>query len=263
MQILISRNQIKISNVLKPKIMKKLKYILMLTVSFFLMTNCEEDQFESDLDYVSFGQESYTAGVDVDGSTTVDVTVYSSQVVNSDVTFNVAVDASDASPGSYAVPNSVTIPSGSNEGTMSIDLSDTDLGIGVNSLVLSFTDVASGFDYGGSTSVNYIQNCNEVSATLDFVFDGYGSEVGWYILDELGGTVLSTGAGAYSDGQASASETLSLCVGRNYTFVVTDSFGDGLSFPADGTYSLTIGGEVKASGGGDYGSEESTDFDTN
>lgn len=233
----------------------------MLTIA--LVTACDEEQFESDLKYVSFGQSNYSAGVDVGGTNTVDVVVYTSNIVSNDVTFNVSVDPSDAAPGSYTVPNTVTIPSGSNEGVLTVGLSDTDLGIGVNSLVLSFDSVADGFDNGGSTSIDYIQNCNEVSATLDFVFDGYGSEIGWYILDELGGTVVSADTGTYADGDASASETLSLCVGREYTLVITDSFGDGLSFPTNGSYTLSIGGVVKATATGDFGGEDSTEFDTN
>jgi len=56
---------------------------------------------------------------------------------------------------------------------------------------------------------------------------------------------------------------LILCSGRDYTFTINDSFGDGLSYPSNGSYTLTVNGTVKATGGGNYGSTESTDFDTN
>ncbi|WP_299778364.1 hypothetical protein [uncultured Formosa sp.] len=240
--------------------MKKIANIFLIILSSTLLLNCEDDQFESSLDYVAFGDTTYSSSVDIDGSTTVDVVVYTSKIVESDVTFNVSVDATDAPAGSYSVPTSVTVPSGSNSGILTVSLSDVDLGIGVNSLSISFTDVATGYGNGSSTSVEYIQTCNEVIATLDITFDGYASESGWYITDSLGGTVASSSD--YTDGQATTSESISLCFGRDYTFVMTDSYGDGLSYPANGVYTLTIDGEVKATGGGDFGESESTAFDT-
>ncbi|MCF7559183.1 hypothetical protein L3X39_00920 [Sabulilitoribacter multivorans] len=225
-----------------------------------MFQNCEEDQFQSSLEYVTFGATTYSTIVDVGGSQNFEVVVYTSQNVGSDTSFTVSVDdSSNADPGSYVVPNSVTVPAGSNIGILSVTLSDVNLGIGVNQLVIAFDGVGA-FAAGGTTTIEYIQKCTEVTGTLDFVFDGYGSEVGWNIKDSLGGTVAS--GGGYSDGQATASENITLCAGRDYTLTITDSFGDGLSFPADGTYTLTIGGGVKASGGGDYGSSETTEFDT-
>ena len=81
------------------------------------------------------------------------------------------------------------------------------------------------------------------------------------VTDALGGVTAS--GGPYADGQATASEMFKLCSGRDYTFTIFDSFGDGLSFPANGDYTLTVGGAVKATGGGDYGSSDATNFDTN
>ncbi|MGC6429561.1 MAG: hypothetical protein ACON5F_00810 [Jejuia sp.] len=242
--------------------MKKILNLFIIIFSLVLFQNCEEDQFESTLSYVTFGDPIYSTGVDVGGSTTIDVIVYTNTNVGSDTSFNIAVDeSSNAASGSYTVPSSVTIPGGSNKGTLTIGLSDVNLGIGINQLVLNFSGLDATYSSGASTTVEYIQNCNEVTATLDFAFDGYASEVGWSVQDELGGTVAS--GGGYADGQASASESIILCIGRNYTLNITDAFGDGLSFPSDGTYTLTIGGVVKATGGGDYGDGESTDFDTN
>jgi hypothetical protein len=241
--------------------MKKIANIFFLAITCILLQNCEDEQFESSLNYVTFGDTLYSTAVDVDGTTTLDITVYTSKKVNSDTTFDIVVDEStNAADGSYSLPSSVTIPSGSNEGTLTVTLSDLDLGIGVNTVVLNFDPENADYILGASTDVQYIQNCNEAIATLDIVFDGYGSEIEWYITDSLGDDVVS--GGPYSDGQATASETISLCQGRDYTFTITDSYGDGISYPADGTYTLTVAGETQASGGGDFGSSESTDFDT-
>lgn len=241
--------------------MKKIVYNILILALVACFHSCDESIVE-EVEYVTFGADSYSTGVDVGGSATFDIPVYTTNITGSDRSYAVAIDMenSNAAAGSYTVPSSVTIPGGSNTGMLTIALTDTNLGIGVNNLVLNFAN-SEGYFSGESTTLGYIQNCNEVSGTVDFAFDGFGSEVTWEILDALDGVVVS--GGPYADGQASASESITLCAGRDYTFIVYDSFGDGLSFPNNGTYTVTVGGNVKASGGGNYGAEESTAFDTN
>ena len=247
--------------------MKKIINIFLIIFSFVLFQNCEDDQFESSLNYVSFGDTTYSTGVDVGGNTTIDVIVYTSKIVESDVNFNISVDPdSNAALGSYNVPSSVTVPSGSNKGTLTVALSDVDLGIGINKLVLNFNDVTSGYGNGDSTTVEYIQNCTEVTGVLDLTFDRWGSEVSWEIHDSLGGLVVE--GGGYSDTGSGTSTSdsinITLCSGRNYTLTVNDSYGDG--WGSVGSYSLTINGTVKASGDGSLGGtgiSEVTAFDTN
>ncbi|MBD0824167.1 hypothetical protein [Aestuariibaculum marinum] len=241
--------------------MKKTINIFLLIISFVVLQNCDEDQFESSLNYVSFGDTTYSTGVDVGGSNTIDVYVYTSSKVSSDVTFNIEADASGAADGSYSIPTSVTVPSGSNEGKFTLTLSDVDLGIGINRIELSFTDVTSGYDNGGSTTVEYIQNCTEVTGTLDFVFDTFSDETSWEITDALGGVVLS--GGPYARSAGTASESLTLCSGRDYTLTIFDAFGDGMFDGANlGSYTLSIDGEVKISNDGEFDAEVSTAFDT-
>ncbi|WGH75420.1 hypothetical protein P8625_15320 [Tenacibaculum tangerinum] len=244
--------------------MKNIKLLFLAIVASFSLSSCDDEVEPLNTNYVTFGKPSYSTSVDVGATTTYDITVYTANITSSDRTFGVSVDmdATNADAGSYSVPSSVTIPANQNEGTLSVQLSDVNLGISVNKLVLNF-DGEEGLSNGGSTTIGYIQNCNEVSGTLDIVFDGYGSETSWEILDSEGGVVASADVETYSDGQATASVPITLCAGRTFTFTIKDSYGDGLSYPANGTYTLTIGGSVKASGGGDFGSSESTDFDTN
>jgi len=251
--------------------MKKTINIFLIIFSFAFLQNCEDEQFESSLMYVAFGDTTYSTGVDVGGSTTIDVTVYTSQKVSSDVSFNVVVDpSSNAAAESYSVPGSVTVPSGSNEGILTVALTDTNLGIGINKLVLKFDNVTAGFGNGGSTTVEYVQNCTEVTGTLDLTFDRWGSEVSWEIKDALGGTVAS--GGGYSDTASgtSTSDTIdiTLCSGRTYTLITTDAYGDG--WGAVGNYTLTIGGVVKVTGdsslmdnGGTGSISATATFDTN
>ena len=238
--------------------MKKITYLLMLTFSIVIFNSCEDDPTETSLNFVSFEGYGYDVTVvDVDGSATQDITVYASKTSGSDRSIAIMVDpTSTAAAGSYDVPSSVTIPGGSNKGTFTVTMSDVDLGIGVNKLILNFDHTAD-YSIGGSTSLEYIQRCTDVAATLGITFDAYGSESGWRVEDSLGGTVAS--GGGYSDGQASAQESFSLCAGRDYTFVFTDSFGDGML----GSYTLSVGGAEKVTGAGtDFGTSESKTFDT-
>lgn len=243
--------------------MKKLKLILLTVLTVFAFISCEEEMpAGQNANYITFGKTAYSTGVDVGGSKSVDIPVYTANVVGTERSFDVTVlSTSTAAAGSYTVPTSVSIPAGSSEGTLTVVLTDTNLGIGVNALRLSFAAVE-GLSRGANTTLSYIQNCTEVTATLSITFDGYGSETGWNVTDALGGVVASKAKGTYSDGQVSATETITLCAGRDYTFTITDDYGDGLSYPANGSYSLTIGGVVKATGGGDFGASEATDFDT-
>lgn len=247
--------------------MKKIANIFLILFSIFLFQSCENDQFESSHNYVTFGSSTISAGVDVGGSTDVNIIVYATQSSGVDRSFNVAVDASsDAAAGSYSVPSSVNIPAGAKQGTLTVTLSDVDLGIGVNRLVLGFTDVLGGHDAGGATTIEYIQNCTEVSGTVDITFDRWGSEVSWEIRDALDGVVAS--GGGYSDTGAGTSTSdsiaVTLCSGRSYTFIANDAYGDG--WGSVGSYTLTLGGTVKVSGDGSLGGtgvSVSVAFDTN
>lgn len=245
--------------------MKKIMNICIALVSILFIQSCEEDFTSADgaFTYVAFSQAVYSTGVDVGGTADFDIKVYTSKMVSVDRTFNVVTDASGAAAGSYQVPATVVVPAGSNEGTLTVTLSDVDLGIGVNKLKISFDNVVEGFGNGAATTLEYVQNCTEVSGTMDITFDRWGSEVSWEILDALDGVVAS--GGGYSDTgsgtSTSDSVAVTLCSGRTYTLKVIDAFGDG--WGAVGSYTLTIGGVVKASGDGDFEFGESTAFDTN
>ena len=241
--------------------MKKIANIFLILFTSIFFLNCEDTFLPPSLDYVSFGKSVYSAGVDPGGSATVDIPLYTANVTTSDRTVNVNVDGSGAAAGSYSIPSSVNIAGGTNEGTLTVALSDVDLGIGVNKLVITLEQGAE-FYTGSSTTINYIQNCTEVTATLDITFDFWASETSWEIIDSLGGVVAS--GGGYSNGQTPISEIITLCGGRDYTLVFYDAYGDGMNDGATlGSYTLTIGGVEKASGGGSFGASESNSFDTN
>jgi hypothetical protein len=245
--------------------MKKLKLILLTVLTVFAFTSCEEEVSVGQLaNYISFGKTTYSTGVDVGGTKSFDIPIFTANTSGSERSFDITVlPTSTAAAGSYTVPTSVSIPAGSNKGTLTIVLKDLNLGIGINALRLKFADVE-GLSIGANTVLNYIQNCTEVTASLRLNFDFYASETGWRITDALGGVVASKAQGSYTDGQAAVTETIKLCAGRNYTLVVTDQFGDGMndgSFIGD--YTLTIGGVVKVAGSGSFTTSRSSAFNTN
>ncbi|WP_439129682.1 hypothetical protein [Polaribacter sp.] len=241
--------------------MKTIKLLFFAIIAILTFNNCEQNVEPLGTNYITFSEPTYSAGVDVGGTNTINLDVFTANITSSDRSFEVMVDGSGAAAGSYTVPSSFIIPGGTNKGVISVELSDTNLGIGVNKIVIDL-GVQEGLSIAGPATISYTQNCTEVTATLDIVFDGYGSETGWTITDSLGGVVASKEAGDYTDGQVSAQESVALCAGRDYTFTITDSYGDGLSFPANGTYSLSVGGTVKANGVGNFGESEATAFDT-
>lgn len=241
--------------------MRKIINICLVLLSTLVILSCEENYTDPDasFSYVAFGGDTYSTGVDVGSNTTIDIDVYTSAIVSSDVTFNITVDGSGAAPGSFDVPSSVTVLGGTNKGSITVGLSDTNLGIGVNKLVLNFNDVAEGYDNGSSTTIEYIQNCDEVTLTLDLTFtDSWPEEAYWEIEDSLGGVVASVSEGTYA-GMSSATETITLCGGRDFTFILRDGFGDG-----GHTYTLTFNGAVVAEVTEPYSYESSISaaFDT-
>ena len=243
--------------------MRKINLLLLAFTIVFSFNSCEEDVEAPGTNYITFAAPTYSAGVDPGGSATVDLTVYSAKITSSSRTFNVVVDmdATTANPASYTVPASVSIPGGSNETTVSVTLTDTNLDC-FNDLALNF-EAQEGLSRAGSAVITYFQqptgSCgSQVSGTLDFTFDAYPEETSWAILDILGNEVMS--GGPYP-GQASTSIPVSLCAGGCYTLEVYDAWGDGISSP--GGYTLTIGGNVLASGGGNFGTLDATGFQVN
>lgn len=244
--------------------MKTINTFLILFLSLVVLTGCENDETIaiSEIEYISFGNLDYSVGIDPGGSETIEIPVYTGNITSSDRLFDISVDATNAAAGSFSIPSSVTIPGGTNEGSLVVTLSDVNLGIGINNLIIEFANDGDIFT-GEAAEIDYVQNCTEVTATLDFVFDFYSEETGWQITDALGGIVASKPIGTY-DGQATASESIQLCAGRDYTLTVTDLYGDGMFDGVDsGSYTLTIGGVVKVSDGGSFGATQSNEFDTN
>ena len=156
------------------------------------------------------------------------------------------------------MPESVTIPSGSNRGTFTVALSDTNLGIGINTLVINIAAEEGLYNIQGTT-IEYVQNCTELTGSLDLVFDYYATETTWEILNSEGGLVVD--GGPFNYGNAPVSIPITLCEGRDYTLIIYDSYGDGFCCAyGAGSYALSIDGNEILSGDGAIGYGISLDF---
>lgn len=105
-----------------------------------------------------------------------------------------------------------------------------------------------------------------VDVVVSITFDSKPYETGWYIADENYQCFrVGIPAMAYKPGKTSVEERVFLERGARYMFVMEDSQGDGLGGDGDddsvvGSYTVSHGETVLASGEGDFGFEEKTFF---
>ncbi|CAB9499955.1 Vitamin K-dependent protein C (Fragment) [Seminavis robusta] len=104
-----------------------------------------------------------------------------------------------------------------------------------------------------------------VAVTLKIRFDSYASEVGWTLKDSSGKTIAAMPYNSYEDGRTRAIRTFFIPEGRQYTFIIEDSYRDGLCCTQPGHYALATRnarGETKLLiyGMGDFGAAEAQRF---
>ena len=116
-----------------------------------------------------------------------------------------------------------------------------------------------GIDCGGPDCPSCPPGCNGTEVTLTITFDNYPEETSWQIVND-GGTTVASG-GTYGSSPDGSTFTENICLADDcYTFTIFDSYGDGICCAyGNGSYSLTDGGTVLASGGS-FGSSEATNF---
>lgn len=230
-----------------------------MTISLFVFNSCGDDtETTDDLNFVSFESTSYDFGVALDGTTSQEVLVYSTQIKGSDRNINITVDTekSTADPASYTIPAFVTIPAKSNVGALPITISDINIGDAGKKIVLKLSQESNLF-VGKDITINVTQVCPFNEVVLNILFDGYGSETTWD-LKNSSNVVIASG-GPYTDGLVSASAKFCLANGT-YSFTVNDAYGDGLSYPANGKVTLINNGNVLAEVIGDFGASATKTF---
>jgi hypothetical protein len=219
---------------------------------------------------ISFAEASVDDIVVPTEGITVPVGILSTTVSDVDRTFNVTVDeSSTATSQDYSI-GTLTIPANSYVGTFDVTFNYDNLEDFVSNTLVLNLDLPEGV-VGLTSQITYnFVKYFDVSTfvctdfTLTIVTDDYGSETSWDIKDSTSGVTVQSG-GPYSDGTAGQAQTTSFSLaGGCYTFTIHDAYGDGLyDGNTTGTYDLTCSIVNYASGSGNFGSSESTDFCVN
>lgn len=224
------------------------KSILLLAMFSISLVGCDYDVELEPLNYVTFERDmSAEIGLDSGESATQEITVYASNITNNDRTFDIQVsDATTLEQAGYDVPDSVTVPGGTNEGTFTVGVSNVNLGLAGKELIF-FLSETSELSSGDPYEISVFRTCVGTEFVIDLAFDAYASEIEWSLEDSDGNELITVGG--YKDGAATASKSLCLDPGT-YTFTVTDSFGDGLD---PGSITISYAGEELAVIPGDFG----------
>ena len=115
-----------------------------------------------------------------------------------------------------------------------------------------------GVDCGGSVCTSC--NCTNNEVIVEILLDNNPAETTWTITEPNNGAVVASG-GPYAPGMAGTTVTTSVCLPDDcYDFVIRDAALDGICCATgNGSYTVTTGGSVLASGG-DFGTREVTNF---
>ena len=103
-------------------------------------------------------------------------------------------------------------------------------------------------------------NCAAANLTLSITFDNYPEETGWNLKNATGTTVASNSYSTSNPDGSTVTETINGLASGDYTFTITDSYGDGICCSyGNGSYTLSssVGTIVT---GGSFGSSEATAF---
>jgi hypothetical protein len=145
-----------------------------------------------------------------------------------------------------------------------ISLGTMTLNAGTNSIHVEIVNPNNGTDENLlNNSSDFSLNANvgdTFDVTLTLVFDNYPEETSWELLQN--GNVILSSNGTYSNQNGGDEVTEVLCLAAGcYTLNMLDDYGDGMCFfGVCGSYTLTDNlGQVLAQGG-DFNSEEATDF---
>ena len=221
------------------KVMKKINFIFLSILAILTMNSCEEESSEI-ANFVSYEASPASISVPIGGSIDQEFSVFSNKTHGSDQSFNIVLlETSTANPESYTLPETVTIPANSNEGKFVLSMEDLDIDDG-KTINLSLTSDNTNVYIGDDLSINASLLCPYEEVILEIIFDEYASETGAYIKNSADEVVYSFTAGTYDNGTASLTEGICLPDGE-YTFTITDSWGDGLP---GGSYTISLDDNV-------------------
>ncbi len=245
--------------------MKKLKLFTCLAIgAAFFFSSCEKEEVEAPgTNYVAFQGQAIDLEVEISGSSTQNVSLYSANVAGNDRTYNVEVLSASTIDQTYiTVPSTVTIPAGSNKGDLAVSINDyAGLDGEPVTLVLNVTEPnGDGSSIGEPATINVFRECLENRLFYYTVFDDYPEEVYWRIIDLNAGVIVasnnsSPAFGGYAGRTGFTNLPICLSDG-DYRLEVYDAYGDGAGeiYLLDGNKSTLYYSD------GDYGAGFDFDF---
>jgi len=248
-----------------------LSKVLVLFLSVLLFSCSNEDDnyktFEGPQQALLFNNETSLLEVFSNQPSFVEVLVSSTVISNVDRTIPISVSTfSNATASMYSIDMSTAvIKAGQTTAKVKVNAgSFSDLpATGARQLVLVLDTNEYVLPNRTNNVVNIQRGCADTRVNLNIGFDGWASETGWSLTNAAGAVIASASAGTYANGLASHTQQFCLTPG-NYTFVITDSYGDGLSDPSNGTYTLKLLDDtVLVSGGGNFGTSSTHTFTIN
>lgn len=251
--------------------MKKVLYTALVLFSFiFVACNNDIDADAisvSDYEFISFQDDALNFELNQSGVSTKTITVYNSRKSSSDKTYNLEVLPSEFNGGQgttissdfYNVPSSVTIPANASSAQFDVTITDNGFGSG-DRLVLGFADDNSALN-PHPLQMDIVIVCPMNELILDITFDNYAEETSWELYTDITTTPTLIASGSGYDDLDDQSIQQRLCIDNgDFGFVIYDAYGDGMCCSyGQGSYSLTVNGEVIHQGGS-FGASEVTTF---
>jgi hypothetical protein len=247
-----------------------LSKVLVLFLSVLLFSCSNEDDnyktFEGPQQALLFNKETSLLEVFSNQPSFVEVLVSSTVTSNVDRTIPISVSTfSNATPSMYSIDMSTAvIKAGQTTAKVKVNAGSF-LALpatGAKQLVLVLDTNEYILPNRTNNVVNIQRGCADTRVNFNISFDAWASETSWS-LTKAGVVIASASAGTYSNGTAAHNQQFCLTPG-NYTFVINDSYSDGLSDPSNGSYSLKLlDNTVLVSGGGNFGASSTHTFTIN
>jgi len=251
--------------------MKKIIYTTLALCSLFFVACDNEIDTDatsvSDYEFISFQDDILNFELNQSGTSERTITVYNSRKSSSDVTYNLEVlplefnggQGTTISSDYYNVPSSVTIPANATSAQFDVTITDNGFGSG-DRLVVGFADDNLALN-PHPLRMDIVIVCPANELILDITFDNYAEETSWELYTDITTTPTLIASGSGYDDLDDQSIQQRLCIDNgDFGFVIYDAYGDGIccSF-GQGSYSLTVNGEVIRQGGS-FGANEVTTF---
>jgi hypothetical protein len=149
--------------------MKKITYLLLITLSTFVFNSCSEDiDGTNELNHAGLTKLPANINVEKNTSISFDIHIYATQITGADRTFNLIVtNKTTLDPASYSIPSTIVIPANSNGGTVTVTFSDVNLGDSAKFFELQLESIP-GIYAGGKISSTIIKKCS-LSGVSDLV----------------------------------------------------------------------------------------------